>query len=180
VEQLNGTIQDLQKQWNEVSKDRRSLESQKQNLEIELRDDLKLKLDQLNNQEIDSSTNGGSANLKALQLDLKRTEQAAAETETKLNETEVQIEQGETEITKQDKVKTSLIERQQDLARDIERQQKRMEKSVAKKALLTASASETAKNIRDLGVLPEEAFEKYVNHDSKVVSVASIVHISNC
>ena len=52
-----------------------------------------------------------------------------------------------------------------------------MERSVAKKALLTTSAAECAKNIRDLGVLPDEAFEKYANIDSKTVSNFSLLHL---
>jgi structural maintenance of chromosome 3 (chondroitin sulfate proteoglycan 6) len=61
-------------------------------------------------------------------------------------------------------------EKQQELARAIEKHQKKMEKSVQNKAILTAAATECAKNIRDLGVLPDEAFEKYTNIDSTVVS----------
>jgi structural maintenance of chromosome 3 (chondroitin sulfate proteoglycan 6) len=57
------------------------------------------------------------------------------------------------------------------LARQIEKQQKRIEKSVQRKALLTSQAAECTKNIRDLGVLPEEAFGKYERMEAKTVSV---------
>ncbi|KAK8155090.1 P-loop containing nucleoside triphosphate hydrolase protein [Phyllosticta citrichinensis] len=41
-----------------------------------------------------------------------------------------------------------------------------MEKSMAKKALLNSKHQECQRNIRDLGVLPDEAFEKYQNMQS--------------
>lgn len=171
LEQLNNTVQELQKQWNDVSKGRRELESRKQSLEIDLRDNLRMKLDQLTSQEIDSSTSGGSGNLKLAQRDLKRIQKAVAANESKLQENETQVEEGEAKISDLQGEKSKQVERQQELARAIEKQQKRMEKSVAKKALLTASAVETAKNIRDLGVLPEEAFEKYIGYQPKAVCV---------
>jgi structural maintenance of chromosome 3 (chondroitin sulfate proteoglycan 6) len=47
---------------------------------------------------------------------------------------------------------------------------KKMDRSISKKAELTALAAECAKNIRDLGVLPEEAFERFAKTDSKSVA----------
>lgn len=170
LEQLHSSIQDFQKQLREISQERRDLEMRKQGLEIDLRETLRLKLDQLNSQEIDSTSEGSSSSLTAAQKDLARIRKSAEATEKRLGGIESRVEQGERKVTELQKTMAELVENQQELARNIEKQQKRMEKSVAKKALLATSAAETAKNIRDLGVLPEEAFEKYVNHDSKSVS----------
>jgi structural maintenance of chromosome 3 (chondroitin sulfate proteoglycan 6) len=170
LEQLNTTVQDLQKQWNDLSKSRRELESQKQLLEVDLRENLRMKLDQLNSQEIDTTAGSGSGNLKESQRELKRVQKAAAAVESRLEENETQVEEAEQHIAGLQKQVLLKAEKQQELARAIEKNQKRMEKSVAKKALLTTAAAECAKNIRDLGVLPEEAFEKYANIDSKTVS----------
>jgi structural maintenance of chromosome 3 (chondroitin sulfate proteoglycan 6) len=43
------------------------------------------------------------------------------------------------------------------------RQQKNAERYHAKKQMLANRKDECNRNIRDLGVLPEEAFEKYTN-----------------
>jgi structural maintenance of chromosome 3 (chondroitin sulfate proteoglycan 6) len=169
LEQLNTTVQDLQKQWNDLSKSRRELEGQKQLLEVDLRENLRMKLDQLNGQEIDSTAGSGSGNLKESQRELKRVQKAAAAVESKLEENETQVDEAEQHIAGLQKQVSLKTEQQQELARAIEKHQKKMEKSVAKKALLTTSAAECAKNIRDLGVLPDEAFEKYANIDSKTV-----------
>ena len=48
-------------------------------------------------------------------------------------------------------------------SRLISRQQKNTERFVAKRQILLTRKEECNRNIRDLGVLPEEAFEKYVN-----------------
>jgi structural maintenance of chromosome 3 (chondroitin sulfate proteoglycan 6) len=172
LEQLNTTVQDLLQQWIELIKSRRDLEGRKQLLEVDLRENLRLKLDQLNSQEIDNTTSGASGNLKESQRELKRITKAAAAVDTKLQDNEQQVEETEMKIANLEKEKFQREKQQQEIAKAIERHQKRMEKSVAKKALLTASAAECAKNIRDLGVLPEEAFERFANADSKVVSIS--------
>lgn len=129
-----------------------------------------MKLDQLNSQEIDTNSGSGSGNLKQAQRELKRIQKAAAAVEEKLSENDAEIDKAEKRVSDLQKMKAKKEEQQQEIARSIEKHQKKMEKSVAKKALLTASAAECAKNIRDLGVLPDEAFEKFSNVDSKTVS----------
>jgi structural maintenance of chromosome 3 (chondroitin sulfate proteoglycan 6) len=48
-------------------------------------------------------------------------------------------------------------------SRNTNRQQKTTERYLAKRQMLTGRKDECNRNIRDLGVLPEEAFEKYIN-----------------
>ncbi|RDL37443.1 Structural maintenance of chromosomes protein [Venustampulla echinocandica] len=170
LEQLTTTVSDLRKQWNDLSKSRRELEGRKQLIEVDLRENLRMKLDQLNSQEIDSNASGGSGTLKESQRELKRIQRAIANVVAKLQENEAHIEQAEIRLGNLHKIKVQKEETQQEIARAIEKHQKRMEKSVAKKALLAASAAECAKNIRDLGVLPDEAFEKYSNMESKTLT----------
>lgn len=47
--------------------------------------------------------------------------------------------------------------------RGISKQQKNTERYLTKRQLLLNRKDECNRNIRDLGVLPEEAFEKYTN-----------------
>lgn len=47
--------------------------------------------------------------------------------------------------------------------RGISKQQKNTERYLAKRQLLMNKKDDCNRNIRDLGVLPEEAFEKYTN-----------------
>ena len=50
-------------------------------------------------------------------------------------------------------------------SRGISRQQKNTERYLAKKQMLSNRKDDCNRNIRDLGVLPEEAFEKYMHEN---------------
>ncbi|RYO84730.1 hypothetical protein DL762_005511 [Monosporascus cannonballus] len=169
LETLSAQVQELQKEWNEVSSGRRELESQKRKLESDLRHNLQLKLDQLTSQAFETASSGSNA-LKEARRNLKKSQTAVAAIESKLQEVEQQIDSAESKITSLEKQKADKEAEQQEIAREILKQQKRMQKSIQKKALLTAKAAECAKNIRDLGVLPEEAFDKYERLDSKTIT----------
>jgi structural maintenance of chromosome 3 (chondroitin sulfate proteoglycan 6) len=56
-------------------------------------------------------------------------------------------------------------------SRGISRQQKNTERYLSKKQVLLSRKDECNRNIRDLGVLPEEAFEKYTNDKIDRVSL---------
>jgi structural maintenance of chromosome 3 (chondroitin sulfate proteoglycan 6) len=57
-------------------------------------------------------------------------------------------------------------------SRGIAKQQKNTERYLAKKQMLLGRKDECNRNIRDLGVLPEEAFEKYTTEKLDRVGVA--------
>jgi structural maintenance of chromosome 3 (chondroitin sulfate proteoglycan 6) len=63
-------------------------------------------------------------------------------------------------------------------SRSMAKQQKGTERYLAKKNLLVNKKDECNRNIRDLGVLPEEAFDKYINDRSDRVSLTSIAKFS--
>lgn len=170
LETLSTRVQELQKEWNEVSSRRRKLESQKKRLESDLRHNLQLKLDQLTSQAFETASSGSNS-LKEAKRHLKKSQSAVSAIEGKLREVEEQIDAAESKIANLEKQRADNETQQQEIAREILRQQKKMEKSIQKKALLTAKAADCAKNIRDLGVLPEEAFDKYERLESKSVSL---------
>lgn len=73
--------------------------------------------------------------------------------------------QSEEQTTKLQELRSSLeaVQSQQtEDSRNISRQQKTTERYLAKKQMLTSRRDDCNRNIRDLGVLPEEAFEKYI------------------
>ena len=77
------------------------------------------------------------------------------------------IEKEGEELTAQVQELRSALEKihsqQTEDSRSISKQQKTTERYLAKRQMLTSRKDECNRNIRDLGVLPEEAFEKYVN-----------------
>ncbi|KAI9166803.1 Chromosome segregation protein sudA [Paramyrothecium foliicola] len=171
LEGLTGTVQQLQKQWNEVSNTRRDLERAKQLLEGDLRQNLQMRLDQLNSQAFENSNSDTAAGgLKEVQRELKKSQKALQTAESELLRIESEMDQLSQKLEKLNEEKSRHEQTQLEISTRIERQQKRMEKTLQRKALLTAQAAECAKNIRDLGVLPEEAFDKYENMEAKSIT----------
>ena len=65
-----------------------------------------------------------------------------------------------------EKVQNQLLED----TRAMSKQQKTTERYLAKRQMLQNPKDECARNIRDLGVLPEEAFVRYVDENPNRVS----------
>ena len=59
--------------------------------------------------------------------------------------------------------------------RTMSKQQKTTERYIAKRQMLMTRKDECNRNIRDLGVLPEEAFEKYINEKLEKVSTDNMM-----
>lgn len=161
LENLSSTVQDIRRQYSELSSSRSELESRKQILEIELRENLRPRLDQLKSQEFDNNGPGSRGKLKQSQTELKRFNKVFETVESKLAETDASIEQATTSITTLGEQHATLLATQSEIARSIEKNQKRMEKSIQKRRILTQQAGEVTIRIRDLGILPHGALEKY-------------------
>lgn len=175
LEELTTSVQDLRKQLGEVSMERTDREGRKAILEVELRENLRMRLDQLKGQSMDNLEGTGSGpggrrgDLREVQRELKRVGKSITRVEEKLSEVETELEETKKQLDIYEARKLELQTKQQDEAKNIERQKKKIERSMAKRALLMEKAQECSRNIRDLGVLPEEAFEKYERANSNQV-----------
>lgn len=169
LENLNSTAQDLQRQLADVYTSRSELETRKTTLEIELRENLRPRLDQLKSQEFDNNASGTRGNLKQSQQDLKRINKIVDEASRKLHETDTAIETANTSISELQTQHAEILASQNEIAKSIEKAQKRMEKSVQKRRILTKQAAEVATKIRDLGILPHGALEKYEKTKSDAI-----------
>ncbi|KAF4621786.1 hypothetical protein D9613_012208 [Agrocybe pediades] len=151
----------------EFSKRRNELEAQKNTLEIELKERLRRRREELRSkiealEEVD--TDSSSANdLESRERELKALN-ASIQTLTKKVQS---IEKEGEQLTAKVQELRSNLERvqteQADDSRSISKQQKSTERYLAKRQMLMTRKDECNRNIRDLGVLPEEAFEKYIN-----------------
>ncbi|KAI9792162.1 MAG: Structural maintenance of chromosomes protein 3 [Peltula sp. TS41687] len=170
LEELNSSVQALRKQYAELSTSRSELEARKSVVEVDLRENLTPRLDQLRNQELDQlEQEGGKSSLHEKERQLRRINKAIQAGEKKLREAETAIEQAMSRLSELERRRGERQHQQEEIARAIERHQKRMEKNMAKKSLLTEKAGECSRNIRDLGVLPEEAFERFENTASNTI-----------
>ena len=169
LENLSATVQDLRRQYSELSASRSKLEGRKAMIEVELQENLRPRLDQLKSQEFDNGGANVKGSLSQSQRELKRISQAIKGVENRLQETDDSIEQVTTQITELEQRNAERRKTQEDIAKSIERHQKRMEKSMQVKAVLTKRAVECSRNIRDLGVLPEEAFGRFEKTSSNAI-----------
>ncbi|KAG7290802.1 hypothetical protein NEMBOFW57_000806 [Staphylotrichum longicolle] len=161
LEEFSAEVHRLQRELKEVSKKRFELEGRKKLLETELQTHLRPQEDQLRSQAFENSTTGGSESYKDAQRELKKAQRAAAEVEQQLQENEQKAEKVSGELAKLEAQKVQREQDLQELQKRIDHHQKRMEKNIQTRARLVSQAAEYAKNIRDLGILPEEAFGKY-------------------
>lgn len=169
LETLSGTVQELRRQYQELSTKRSELEARKSVLEVELRENLNPRLDQLLNGDIDMAEEEVQGNLKETQREQKRLSQALEKLNGRIGQVDTSIEEANARVNDLQQRNAETRREMEELARSIEKHQRRMEKSMQKKAALTKQAAECAANIRDLGVLPDEAFTKYKNTDSNTV-----------
>lgn len=169
LENLSSTVQDLRRRHSELASSRSELESRKMILEIGLRENLRPRLDQLKTQDLDNQSSGSSGNLKESQKDLKRINKSIATLETKLEELESSIDSANASITDLSSRHAAILTSQSEIAKAIEKAQKRMEKSIQKRRILSQQAAEVVVKIRDLGILPHGALEKFEKVESDKV-----------
>lgn len=169
LESLNVSVQDLRRQHSELSGNRSELEARKSVLEVELRENLQPRLEQLLTQGLEAEEDSAHGSLKESQREMKKLGKALERLGQRLQEVEDSIEQGNAQVTKLEQTNAETKRELDELAKSIEKHQHRMEKSMQKKAALAKQAAECSANIRDLGVLPDDAFTKYKNTDSNAV-----------
>ncbi|KHJ35646.1 putative chromosome segregation protein suda [Erysiphe necator] len=172
LEKWNSENPRCRKEWNETSKCLRELQEQKELLESTLLNERR-KLDQLNSQQIDVSIDEGpsvSGNLQETENELQRIRIMAKSIGVKLDKIEAQIDEAEINIRELKKKHAQQLELQNEMAAQIHRSKIRMDKAVSARAILKEQADICAKTIRDLGVLPDEAFEKYSNANSATIA----------
>ncbi|KAJ6155171.1 RecF/RecN/SMC [Penicillium chermesinum] len=169
LETLSGTVQDLRRQYQEISTQRSELEARKSVLEVELRENLNPRLDQLLNRDVDMAEEEVQGSLKETQREQNRLSKALEKLNGRLKQVDTSIEEANARVIELQQRNAETRRELEELARSIEKYQRRMEKSMQKKAALSKQAAECASNIRDLGVLPDEAFTKYKNTDSNTV-----------
>lgn len=91
---------------------------------------------------------------------------------------EKEVEKLSAQLQEQRTALENLQNQQAEDSRGVSKQQKNTERYMAKRQMLLNRKDECNRNIRDLGVLPEEAFEKYTN--DKLDRVSLIIYQFDC
>ena len=169
LENLSAAVQDLKRQHNTLSSTRSELESRKTILEIELREDLRPRLDNLKSHDLESSGGASRSGLKQTQAELKRIEKTLQSIETKLRDCESTIDTASSTVAELNSRHHDILNSQNEIARSIERAQKHMEKSIQKRRILTQRAAEVQQRLRELGIVSHAELAKFEKVKSEQV-----------
>ena len=168
LENLNATVLSLRGQHNEVSNDRSGLQSRKLILDIELRENLRPRLDNLSARDLESGSAAGSS-ISSSRADLKRITSVLTTTETNLARTTQEIETIQAQIAEHETRHGNTKSALDAITTAMAKSQKQMEKSIRKRRILNQQAAEVALRLRDLGILPQANIQKFQNMKSEAI-----------
>ncbi|KAI0718995.1 structural maintenance of chromosome protein 3 [Cerioporus squamosus] len=168
IESLGRDVEQRQRRLVELDKEKSEISARKNLLDIELneglmrrREELRLKIEGLGASEAGDA--GSEEALEAKQRELRALNNSIDSLQKKIQETEKEIEKANHQLQEQRSELERIQSQQAEDVRGISKQQKSTERYLTKRQLLLNRKDECNRNIRDLGVLPEEAFEKYTN-----------------
>ncbi|CAK5264291.1 unnamed protein product [Mycena citricolor] len=164
----------------ELGRSKNKLQGRKSAIEIELneklyrrRDELKNKLVELNEGEDVSSAD----DLESRSRELRSLGKTITTLSAKVEAMEQEIDEFQAELQRLRSALEKVQGQQAEDSRNMSRQQKTTERYLAKRQMLTSRKDECNRNIRDLGVLPEEAFDKYTKE--KLDRLVKKLHVVN-
>lgn len=120
-----------------------------------------------------AAVQAGTAGLDAQKKELKNLDKRMKEVEKRIDTVEKELEGLNQQVLDLTKNLEKTRSQQAEDGKDMARQQKSVERYLSKRGRLLEQKDKCNKSIRDLGVLPEEAFEKYTNTKSDKVSRSS-------
>ena len=170
LEVMTQTERDLGPQLADLSRRRAELESRKNAIDEELRLNLRPTLSHLNAQAFEHGGTGNTAagnQLTSKQKELQRADVVLKGVRAKLHDADEAIESANAGLGGLNDQKGNMQKQLDELSRRIERHQTDVEKNMRQRSQYQEKLEKTNQEIRELGVLPEEAFEKYKNWNEK-------------
>ncbi|GAA5914010.1 hypothetical protein JCM8208_005919 [Rhodotorula glutinis] len=171
MKRLSEEVEAKKKALVDLSKRLSELATKKNVLEIELNEDLRRRREELRAR-LDSLDSAGAGadegdeddssatNLEVKKKQLAKLRKQVEVLDRRVEEIDEQTDRLNKDVADAEKEREKLQGQQADDQRGIARQQKSVERYLAKRQVLMQRKDECNKNIRDLGVLPEEAFNE--------------------
>ncbi|KAK9333257.1 RecF/RecN/SMC [Lipomyces starkeyi] len=160
LDELSSQIQTLRATDVELATVRSALEQEKLTVELDLRQVLYMQRDQLRSEMLEHDI-AGKNDAASVATSLEQLHDAIALNAQKLRDLENETEDTEAELAAKGDECAKLQNQQLEEVRSIERQQNSLERSMAKRGILVQRKDDINRKIRDLGALPEEAFDRY-------------------
>jgi len=170
LEEVGKNLDQYRQEYTNVSIERLNLDTKKQNLEQEIRTNLYPRRDQLKSRSVDDD----SEELEERKKELAALKKAWQDILVRQKATEGEVEKIVKSLREKQTKLSELQSKHAEIARQIERNQKTVEQSMAKRTNLLHQRDECNQGIRDLGVLPQEAYEKYKNQDPAKVQFRQV------
>ena len=145
----------------ELVNQRAQAEAQKNVLEIELNTNLKRRRQEMSIKLQESSSIGSNESISNRESELKTLSRYISKIENQLNSIDEQIEDLKGHLQEKVTLLDGLKSTQMSNHENLEIQKQEADKYLSKRNLILKKREEATKNIRELGALPEEAFEKY-------------------
>ncbi|KAI8824993.1 putative chromosome segregation protein SudA [Fimicolochytrium jonesii] len=168
LEALGEELVTLEEQLGETSKRRAKLESRKKILEFELSQnllrreaDIRLELENLGVAEVSSSSAGSDAIIEGRKAELAGVEANIIRCSDRIAEIDAELEERTLELRKGVESLENARNEQQSALKTLEKHRLVLEKYVSKKTSLMQRKEECMRSIRELGVLPDDAWERF-------------------
>ncbi|KIJ14906.1 hypothetical protein PAXINDRAFT_134132 [Paxillus involutus ATCC 200175] len=169
MDALGIDVQERRRQVLELGKIRSEMDGRKNLLEIELNESLRRRQRELQakleaiGEEAESGDGTSAESVDARKRELRSLGASIAAATKRSQDADKDVEKLNAELQELRFSMENAQQQQSEDGRSVTKLQKNTERYLAKKQMLTARKDECNRNIRDLGVLPEEAFEKYTN-----------------
>ncbi|KAI5476815.1 chromosome segregation protein, SudA [Pseudohyphozyma bogoriensis] len=173
MEDLQDEAGRLKRELVDLSASVGKLASTKALLEVDLNENLSRRREELRGkvEAFDGSApqEGPSRDLDARRAELESLEAQIEELSRKIGDVETETESLNEEVANAVKRREQMDGQQADDSRNLAKQQKNVERYLNKKQMLEARKNDCNKNIRELGVLPEEAFIENTTSSEKLL-----------
>ncbi|GAA5798475.1 hypothetical protein HPULCUR_003879 [Helicostylum pulchrum] len=156
-------IEKISQQLTETANLRNEVEERIHSLRDSLDNDLLRKKEELLSKKDRVNTHGSLGEFNRRKQELKLVLKKLVKLNKSIEDLDNQIDELQEDDIKISSVLEQAIEVQMRITQGISREEKRLEENLLKRSLLSQKKEECNANIRDLGVLPDEAFEKYNN-----------------
>ncbi|ODO10119.1 hypothetical protein I350_02347 [Cryptococcus amylolentus CBS 6273] len=171
LEELSEKAEKQKKTLLDATQARTKVVGERKRLEIELAENLRRKREELRGKLDQLEGEAGSGVLQAGEVELRKTElrnlqRRIDELKEQIEASTQRVEELSAEISQLNDDHDRVQNQQLENTRAIMRVQKNAERYLTKRGTLLGRKEECNKAIRDLGVLPEEAFTKYVDQVS--------------
>ncbi|TFK53843.1 structural maintenance of chromosome protein 3 [Heliocybe sulcata] len=168
ISNLVKEVETRQRQLGEVKRQRSDLGTKKEIIEIELEETLRRRREELREKvqlhgDSDLGSDASEDTLKARTRELRSLNASIDSLVKRTQELDKETDELSSRLQKLRADLQKAQDQRQEDNRGISKQQKSTERYLAKRQMLMGRKEECSRNIRDLGVLPEEAFEKYTN-----------------